>query len=355
MIWCRSWASAVRLVAVSVGRRVHSPRSATSSELLGDSGDRGRDRVAGRCRRIPLSYREFWHRPPTFPAPEPASIPASCGQASSMFLEHLDMLGSRHSLAGARCSTTGEANHCPAAPGSRPRPRAVSLPLLRISITYDLQPRRSGLDTRSLALAARPPAWPTTAMPHPARSPDPAPYLLLAALLDHPRPATAREWSRHSLAGARCSTTGGLSLALAARPPESSNTSTRWCQQTADDHRVEGVWLRRRARGSASPPCVGREPARQHGPGTGVVRGLRRPAGHVGRLLAGAPVVRPSEVSPVLCPRTEDEAQPNASRSNEIRSSTSSSTAALSTDRSLSGPVPASCSRRASRMCSVPM
>ena len=47
-------------------------------------------------------------------------------------------------------------------------------------------------------------------------------------------------------------------------------------------------------------------------------------------------------------------AQPNASRSNEIRSSTLSSTAALSTDRSLRGPVPASSSSSASRTCSVP-
>ena len=30
VIWCRSWARAVRLVSVSAGRRVHSPRSATS-------------------------------------------------------------------------------------------------------------------------------------------------------------------------------------------------------------------------------------------------------------------------------------------------------------------------------------
>ena len=36
-------------------------------QLLGDGGDRGRDRVAVRCRRMPLSYREFWHRPPTVP------------------------------------------------------------------------------------------------------------------------------------------------------------------------------------------------------------------------------------------------------------------------------------------------
>src|SRR4029079_2160347 len=70
------------------------------------------------------------------------------------------MLGSRHSLAGAGCSTTGEL---------------------------------------SLALAARPPGssrW--------------------RSLLDH----------RGALAGARCSTTRELSLALAARPQESWRASS---------------------------------------------------------------------------------------------------------------------------------
>ena len=41
-------------------------------------------------------------------------------------------------------------------------------------------------------------------------------------------------------------------------------------------------------------------------------------------------------------------------RSNDVRLRTLSSTADLSTDRSLSGPVPDSCSSRASRTCSVP-
>ena len=66
VIWCRSWRrGAVRLVSVSAGRRVHSPEVGDVVQLLGDGGDRGRDRVLLRCRRMPLSYREFWHRPPT--------------------------------------------------------------------------------------------------------------------------------------------------------------------------------------------------------------------------------------------------------------------------------------------------
>ena len=73
-------------------------------------------------------------------------------------------------------------------------------------------PQRCGLDTRSLALAARPPESGCASQPPPCatreRTPDPAPYLSpLLRSFHHPRPATAREWSRHS---------------LAARPPESS-------------------------------------------------------------------------------------------------------------------------------------
>src|SRR4051812_33070585 len=54
---------------------------------------------------MPLSYREFWHRPPTIHAPGPAFVPG-CGQSfSDVWCAR--MWWSRHPLAGVRCSTTG--------------------------------------------------------------------------------------------------------------------------------------------------------------------------------------------------------------------------------------------------------
>ena len=70
------------------------------------------------------------------------------------------MLWSRHSLAGARCSTTGEANHRPAATREQTATPRRTPPVAASFTTHDPQPRRSGLDTRSLALAARPPESP---------------------------------------------------------------------------------------------------------------------------------------------------------------------------------------------------
>ena len=84
VIWCRSAAPRRRCQVESrcrlgdqgprvpeVGRR----RAAVGRRRRSVAGDR----VLLRCRRMPLSYREFWHRPPTIPGPEPASVPG-CGQ-----------------------------------------------------------------------------------------------------------------------------------------------------------------------------------------------------------------------------------------------------------------------------------
>ena len=119
---------------------------------------------------------------------------------------------SRHPLAGARCSTTGELDHRRA--GARPvtRTSAVPSPSLRFSTPELPQPRgvvstparwRSLLDHRR---ARPPPSW------RPASHPDlrgATPSLRFST----PAPAAARR---------------GLdtrSLALAARPPESSTTA----------------------------------------------------------------------------------------------------------------------------------
>ncbi len=221
---------------------------------------------------MPLSYREFWHRPPTVPDRE-CGIPDSCGEVFRKFLEP-STVGSRHSLAGARCSTTGEANHCSAASGSRPPPRAVPLPVAAYFHHPHPQPRGSGLDTRSLALAARPPdscsASPTSVMPTPGADRRPAPYLFPSlrrsttydlnprrrvstlarwrSLLDHrrgqPQPCPTREqtatsrrtppvaaYFHHPHPQPRGSGLDTRSLALAARPPE----SFRW--RSLLDHR----------------------------------------------------------------------------------------------------------------------
>src|SRR4029079_6861071 len=105
----------------------------------------------------------------------------------------------------------------------------------------DPQPR-GGLDTRSLALAARPPEGEEGSTPARWRS-----------LRDHRR----ARWSRHPLAGARCSTTGrrgGLdtrSLALAARPPEGEEVSTLALWRSLLDHRKARSFRHPRA---ARPP-----------------------------------------------------------------------------------------------------
>ena len=231
------------------------------AELAGDGGDRGRDRVLPRCRRMPLPYREFWHPAPTVPRLE-WGIPGGCGEAFESFWSRvvstarLALRVPRGPARGAPpqpppCATR-EQTATPVVPlpvaapfnpmttrsreevstparwrslldhrraataATTARPAPYLSPSLRLSTDDDPQPR-GGLDTRSLALAARPPeSWrasSTTADAAPGRR------------------------SRHPLAGARCSTTsagafqpdddpqprGGLdtrSLALAARPPE---------------------------------------------------------------------------------------------------------------------------------------
>ncbi len=126
---------------------------------------------------------------------------------------------SRHSLAGARCLIT-RATHRPAPPGSRPPPRPVPLPVPAPFHHSPPVPRRTGLDTRSLALAARPPEGPTTALRHPGADRHPAAVPLpVCCVFHHPGPEPRGSWSRHSLAGARCSTTGGANHSPA--PPGS--------------------------------------------------------------------------------------------------------------------------------------
>ena len=68
---------------------------------------------------------------------------------------------SRHPLAGARCSTIGMLWRPPQPPPCGTRaptaPGAVPLPVAALSTAMPTPPPRGGLDTRSLALAARPP------------------------------------------------------------------------------------------------------------------------------------------------------------------------------------------------------
>src|SRR6476661_6261217 len=98
---------------------------------------------------MPLPYREFWHRPPTVRDRE-CGIPDSCGEVFSKVFWSPQQCGlDTRSLALAarppeswRASSTSARSH----PGEE-----------RHSAPYLLGGWMLGLDTRSLALAARPP------------------------------------------------------------------------------------------------------------------------------------------------------------------------------------------------------
>ena len=159
MIWWRSWARAVRSVSVSAGRRVHSPRSATSRSCWAMAAIVDGDRVLSGVVECRCHTGNSRHRPPTVPGP---GMRGDSGQLWRSIPE--SFLG----------------------------PSAVVVS-----------------DTRSLALAAR---AAREAEPPPCATPGEAnlsPRFTSSSLRfstpDDLLPA--REWSRHSLAGARCSTT----------------------------------------------------------------------------------------------------------------------------------------------------
>src|SRR6478735_5461239 len=117
-------------------------------------------------------------RPPQRPPAPPRQQTASLrGAFPSLRFQTLNSRSreawSRHPLAGARCSTTGELDHRRA--GARPvtRASAVLSASLRFSKPLNSAAARRGLDTRSLALAARPPESSTTAELAPGQSPEP--------------------------------------------------------------------------------------------------------------------------------------------------------------------------------------
>jgi len=158
-------------------------------QQLGDGGDRGRDRVLSgvvgcRCHtgNSGTWHRQSWSWNGVFRA--------AVEKYFERFLERrcrgLDKLDHRASQLDQWASQLDQ------------RARGAPRRRWRASTT-----RRAGAGSRP----------PRRAVPLPVAAPFP-----------NPPPATAAEWSRHSLAGARCSTT--VVSTLAARPPESAVDST---------------------------------------------------------------------------------------------------------------------------------
>ncbi len=157
MIWCRSWARAVRLVSVSAGRRVHSPRSATSCScwVMAAIVD-----VTGCC---PVSsnavvIQGILASTTDSPGPGMRHFRQLWRSISKVFWSRQRCgLDTRSLALAARppdsCSTSSTS--VMPNPGADRHPAPYPSPSLRISTTHHPQPRRTGLDT--LAPAARPP------------------------------------------------------------------------------------------------------------------------------------------------------------------------------------------------------
>ena len=310
VIRCRSAASAVRLASVSVRAQGPERGSATWSESAwrwrrswtrpgvpgvvecrchtGNSGIGHRQSRAwnGVFRAAVEKYFEsFWSPRGGGAAPPLQRTERLCGPSRRT-----------ESLVGWFASSTIAMRH----PGADRDPRRTSPCCCAFRPDADPQPR-GGLDTRSLALAARPPEGATERTSHP---------LAALSLLDHReggvidtrslalaaatastrslasprrwrlstrcRPAAARR-SRHPLAGARCSTTGGWRLLnlMPTRSREEVSTPARW--RSLLDHRRLARLLNHHPAaplGPAPSPQVGGPRRRDH-----VLQQQRRPVG----------------------------------------------------------------------------
>ena len=210
------------------GREGPQPEVRDLVQQLGDGGDRGRDRVLSGVVECRCHTGNSGIRPPTVLVLE-WGIPGSCGEVFRKASGAVDVVVSTSSTSGSGRSR---------------------------------QARPAGTRSPETALAPPPPP----AVPEPGVDRHPAPYLSPSLRHFPPAPATALYWSRHSLAGARCSTTGGTPWSRQARPAGEPRL-TSWCDPRG---RVAGVRSRgsrrrgprtcgaRRARTGRGRRCAGR-------------------------------------------------------------------------------------------------